>query len=98
MSYRFLVFINERGEDELCEGGVYTDDVTLLQSEEIYRENDFAGLEEMVSRLNGMSSSDQYAARDHFECRLDKFDIDVLSSLNTWQKNALKVSYVIGES
>jgi hypothetical protein len=97
MSYKFLVYIDAKTQTtDLCEGGVYTDDLEILLKAKDYKENNFARGQEDVD-INNTHSDQNYGTYrlvDSFEMSLADLDLDVLSSLADWQKSALKVQLV----
>lgn len=95
--FKFMVYVDKRENTAmLCEGGVYTDDDNVLENAQYYRNHDFLKGEADVAFANAHSdqSYGTYELRDHWECRLDQLDMDVVSSLDTWQKDALKVTFI----
>jgi hypothetical protein len=86
--FKFLVYTDKAGYRHLCEGGVYTDDLALLDRADDYQDNTLEKLERDVAEMNEMTSGG-YSAEATVELSLT--DWDVISSLAPWQKSPFRV-------
>jgi hypothetical protein len=96
MAFKYLVYVNHRDNTvALCEGGVYTDDPEVLEQATYYRDHDYTKGEADVEFHNRFTDQmyGSYELRDWYECSLHELDMDVVSSLDKWQKDSLKVTF-----
>jgi hypothetical protein len=97
VSYRFIIHVDAKTKRvNLCEGSVYTDDQDVLSRAAEYPNNDF---DKALRDLNEWNSNEDqsygtYKLVETFWMSLADMNMDVLSSLEDWQKSALVVKLV----